>query len=97
MLIGYAGVSTQEQNLDPKKIELEKGGCEKVYEDQAYGRQTECPGLVKSLEMIRAGDTLIMWKLERLGRRLKHLISLVEELEVKDIRFRRRIQVSLIQ
>ena len=88
MLIGYARVSTQDQNLDLQKQALAAAGCERIYEDAQSGQRDGRPGLARALEMLRAGDTLAVWKLDRLGRGLKQLIGLVEELERRGINFR---------
>jgi DNA invertase Pin-like site-specific DNA recombinase len=88
MLIGYARVSTSDQNLDLQKEALQKAGCEKVYEDTVSGLKTYKPGLEKALEHLRMGDTLIVWKLDRLGRSVKNLIEFVTQLEKKNIHFR---------
>lgn len=88
MLIGYARVSTAEQNLALQIDALEKAGCEKIYEDKISGSKDNRPGLNQALENLRQGDTLVVWKLDRLGRSLKSLISLIEELEDKDINFK---------
>jgi len=88
MLIGYARVSTQDQNLALQKKALQEANCEKIYEDTISGKRAERPGLVLTLEMLREGDTLVVWKLDRLGRSLKHLITLVEDLERRKVNFR---------
>jgi DNA invertase Pin-like site-specific DNA recombinase len=88
MLIGYARVSTTDQNLALQKEALEKAGCERIYEDTISGTRTDRPGLAKALEMLRSGDTLVVWKLDRLGRSVKNLITLVEELNAKSIHFK---------
>jgi DNA invertase Pin-like site-specific DNA recombinase len=88
LLIGYARVSTQDQSLELQKLELKKAGCKKIYEDVISGKQADRPGLAMALEMLRGGDTLIVWKLDRLGRSLKQLISLTEDLERRGIHFR---------
>ena len=80
MLIGYARVSTQDQNLDLQCEALAKAGCQKIFEDKTSGSRAERPGLTKALEMLRDGDTLVVWKLDRLGRSVKHLVDLVGEL-----------------
>ena len=82
MLIGYARVSTHEQNPDLQQHELKKAGCKKIYEDTASGKQADRQGLTMALEVLREGDTLIVWKLDRLGRGLKQLIVLTGELKV---------------
>ena len=88
MLIGYARVSTSDQNLDLQKDALFKIGCERIYEDEISGTIKERPGLNKTLEILRAGDTLVVWKLDRLGRSVKNLISLISNLNSKDIHFK---------
>jgi DNA invertase Pin-like site-specific DNA recombinase len=81
MLIGYARVSTDDQNLDLQRDALRTAGCEKVYEDRISGAKAERPGLALALEVARAGDTLIVWRLDRLGRSLHDLILLARKLE----------------
>lgn len=88
MLIGYARVSTTDQNLSLQKEALEKAGCERIYEDTISGTRVERPGLAKALEMLRSGDTLVVWKLDRLGRSVKNLITLVGDINAKGIHFR---------
>lgn len=88
MLIGYARVSTDDQNLDLQRDALEKAGCEKIYTDQQSGASTDRLGLAGVLEIARSGDTLVVWRLDRLGRSLKHLIHLVEKLEQQGIGLR---------
>ena len=74
MLIGYARVSTQDQNLDLQIEALKKAGCSKVIEDKISGSRAERPGLAKVLEILREGDTLVVWKLDCLGRSVKNSI-----------------------
>jgi DNA invertase Pin-like site-specific DNA recombinase len=88
MLIGYARVSTVEQNLDLQLDALKKIGCEKVFEDKISGSKSDRPGLMKALEQLRSGDTLVVWRLDRLGRTLHHLLELINELKEKGIMFR---------
>ena len=88
MLIGYARVSTNEQNLDLQKDALEKAGCEKIYVEQASGGKSSRPKLERTIEVLREGDTLAVWRLDRLGRSLKHLIELISELEESGIGFK---------
>ena len=88
MLIGYARVSTHEQNLNLQEDALTKAGCERIFVEQASGSKTSRPELDKALEILREGDNLIVWRLDRLGRSLKHLIEIVNELEQKKIGFK---------
>ena len=88
MLVGYARVSTQDQNLDLQRDALEKAGCERLFTEQISGASTERPGLAEALAFLRPGDTLVVWKLDRLGRSLKHLIETVQQLQVKGIGFK---------
>lgn len=87
MRIGYARVSTQEQNLDLQKDALTKAGCERIFEDQISGATTTRPGFDKAMEQLRPGDTLVVWRLDRLGRSLKHLIEVMSQLEERGIAF----------
>src|SRR5579872_5991645 len=80
MKIGYARVSTREQNLDMQVIALENAGSEKIYEEIVSGVKADRPVLNNLLKQLRPGDTLIVWKLDRLGRSLKHLVDLVQVL-----------------
>ena len=85
MLIGYARVSTDDQNLDLQRDALIKAGCERVLEDHDSGAKAARPGLRAALEYVRKGDTLTVWRLERLGRSLRDLIELVNDLEDRGI------------
>lgn len=88
MMIGYARVSTQDQNLDLQTEALTRAGCEKIYEDKISGIRAERPGLTRALEMLREGDTLVVWKLDRLGRSVKQLVDMVGELHKQGIQFK---------
>jgi DNA invertase Pin-like site-specific DNA recombinase len=90
MLIGYARVSTDDQTLDLQVDALEAAGCarRRIYTDTASGAKTDRPGLGKALEVVREGDTLVVWRLDRLGRTLPHLLQLVEDLNGRQIGFR---------
>ena len=85
MKLGYARVSTQEQNLALQLDALQNVGCDKIYQEKVSGASVERPELKKLLELMREGDTLVIWKLDRLGRSLSHLISLVADLEQRQI------------
>jgi DNA invertase Pin-like site-specific DNA recombinase len=74
MLIGYARVSTQDQNLHLQTEALISAGCKKIFDDKISGGKAGRPGLAKTLEMLREGDTLVVWKLDRLGRSVKNLV-----------------------
>ena len=88
MLIGYARVSTHEQNLDLQRDALKQAGCTKLVEDTTSGGKVRRDGLDRALELLRTGDTLVVWRLDRLGRTLRHLIELVTELEGRGVGFR---------
>ncbi|RZM08194.1 MAG: recombinase family protein [Pedobacter sp.] len=81
MKLGYARVYTQDQNLALQLDALNAAGCAKIYQEKASGYKTESPELNRLLEIIRKGDTLMIWKLDRLGRSLNHLIEIVTQLE----------------
>jgi DNA invertase Pin-like site-specific DNA recombinase len=87
MKIGYARVSTDEQNLDLQRDALKAAGCEKIIEDTASGGTVKRDGLERVRELLREGDVLVVWRLDRLGRTLKHLIELMAELEGQGIGF----------
>jgi DNA invertase Pin-like site-specific DNA recombinase len=87
MRIGYARVSTHEQNLDLQLDELKRAGCEEVITDKISGAISERTGLECIDNKLRKGDTLVVWRLDRLGRSLKHLISYVSSLEEKGVAF----------
>ncbi len=87
-LVGYARVSTQDQNADLQQDALSGAGCEKVFTDKASGAQADRPQLEAALSYLREGDVLVVWRLDRLGRSLKHLITVVSDLEDRDVGFR---------
>lgn len=87
MLIGYARVSTIDQNLDLQTDALRKSGCEKIFTDTSSGILDARQGLANAIEFMRAGDSLVVWKLDRLGRSLKNLIETVNQLQAKGIGF----------
>jgi DNA invertase Pin-like site-specific DNA recombinase len=88
MLIGYARVSTHEQTLNLQRDALEKAGCTKIFTDTASGAKTERIGLDEALTYVRKGDTLVVWRLDRLGRSLPHLITTLTGLEEQGIGFK---------
>jgi DNA invertase Pin-like site-specific DNA recombinase len=87
MLIGYARVSTQDQTLDLQTDALKQAKCERVFTDTTSGAKTERPGLQEAMDHLRPGDTLVVWRLDRLGRTLKHLIVLISDLSEHHIGF----------
>ena len=88
MLVGYARVSTQDQKPELQLDALKAAGCEKVFVEKASGAQRERPELKAALEYMRDGDTLVVWKLDRLARSMKQLIETVEGLEDVGVGFR---------
>lgn len=85
MKVGYARVSTREQNLDLQVLALEEAGCERIYEETVSGAKAERPILNNLISQLRANDVLVVWKLDRLGRSLKNLIELVQQLMENNI------------
>lgn len=88
MLMGYARVSTDDQHLDLQRDALNQAGCDRLFEDTASGIKAERRGLVELLTVLRPGDTVIVWRLDRLGRSLKDLIQLVEKLDTINVGLR---------
>ena len=88
MLIGYARVSTEDQNLDLQRDALARAGCGRIFEDRRSGAKTERPGLLAALDYARAGDGLVVWRLDRLGRSLSDLIALVRRMEGASVQLR---------
>src|SRR5919199_1111952 len=88
MLIGYARVSTDDQTLDLQRDALTKAGCDRILTDTMSGATADRPGLTQSLAYARPGDTLVVWRLDRLGRSLRHLIETVTGLEQRGIGFK---------
>ena len=88
MLIGYVRVSTNDQNTALQRNALECAGCELIFEDKISGKTSDRPGLKRLLKTLGEGDTLVVWKLDRLGRSMRHLVVLVEELRERGINFR---------
>src|SRR5919199_242133 len=88
MLIGYARVSTQDQTLHLQQDALEQAGCTKIFTDTASGSQADRVGLQEAMQYVRPGDTLVVWRLDRLGRSLTHLITTISALQERQIGFR---------
>ncbi|MGC1007516.1 recombinase family protein [Pantoea agglomerans] len=88
MLIGYIRVSTNDQNTDLQRNALQSADCELIFEDRISGKTSDRPGLKKALRCLQPGDTLIVWKLDRLGRSMRHLVMLTEELRERGVNFR---------
>jgi len=88
MLIGYARGATQDPNLELQRQALISIGCHQVFEDRVNGMRTERPGLNQAREMLREGDTLVVWRLDRLGRSVKHLVDLAADLQRQGIQFK---------
>lgn len=88
MLIGYARVSTLEQDVSLQVDALQQAGCERIFQDKISGAKAERPGLQEALNYARKGDSIVVWRLDRLGRSLKHLIETVGQLEEQGIGFR---------
>jgi DNA invertase Pin-like site-specific DNA recombinase len=92
-LIGYARVSTHEQHLHLQQDALSAAGCLKIFTDTISGVKAERKGLAEALDYIRAGDTLVVWRLDRLGRSLKDLIERITDLHNRNIGFRGRFKI----
>lgn len=87
MKVGYARVSTGLQNLDLQQDSLMNFGCEKIFVDKISGIKTKREGLTEALNFVRKGDTLVVWRLDRLGRNMQELIQVVNDLNEKGISF----------
>jgi DNA invertase Pin-like site-specific DNA recombinase len=87
-LIGYARVSTAEQDTALQTDALRKAGCDKIFEDTVSGAKADRPGLAAALAYVREGDALVVWQLDRLGRSLPHLIETIGALEARGGGFR---------
>jgi len=94
MFVGYARVSTTDQNLDLQTDALQAAGCERHFSDIVSGATVDRPGLTAALHECRPGDTLVVWKLDRLGRSLPHLVETVRDLGVRGVGFK-SVQESL--
>jgi DNA invertase Pin-like site-specific DNA recombinase len=93
-LIGYARVSTAEQDTALQTDALRKAGCERVFEDTASGAKADRPGLAAALAYLRDGDVLAVWRLDRLGRSMPHLIETIGALEARGVGFRSLTKAS---
>jgi DNA invertase Pin-like site-specific DNA recombinase len=87
-LIGYARVSTLEQDLNLQIDDLKKHGCTEIFTDKASGTKNDRPGLEKCLDKLSEGDTLVVWRLDRLGRSMQHLVKMIESLRKKNVGFK---------
>ncbi|MEI7644621.1 MAG: recombinase family protein [Chloroflexales bacterium] len=87
MRIGYARVSTSDQNLHLQHDALQAAGCERLFSDTVSGARVDRPGLTAALNACREGDTLVVWKLDRLGRLLPHLVEIVQDLYAHGVGF----------
>ena len=88
MFIGYGRASGSEQNLDLQRDALKHAGCKKVFTDKISGARSDRPGLGDALNYARDGDVIVVWRLDRLGRSLSHLITTIQDLEQRGIGFR---------
>lgn len=89
MLIGYARISTADQNLELQIDALNKAGCDRIFKDKGFsGSKTDRPGLNQALDFARSGDSIVVWKLDRLGRSLPHLIEVVTDLGKRGVEFK---------
>jgi hypothetical protein len=88
MLIGYARISTTDQTLALQQDALTAAGCNRIFTDTTSGSRADRPGLTEALSYVRSGDTLVVWRLDRLGRSLGHLIQTVRELRERGVHFR---------
>ena len=85
--IGYARVSTDDQNLDLQRDALTKAGCHQIYEETASGKNSNRPELINCLRALRTGDTFVVWRLDRLGRSLPYLVKIITYLESRGVFF----------
>jgi DNA invertase Pin-like site-specific DNA recombinase len=88
MKIGYARVSTEDQKVDLQMDALKSAGCSRIFTDKASGARDDRPGLQEALTFLRPGDTLVCWRLDRLGRSVRHLVTVVMELQDRGIGFK---------
>lgn len=88
MLIGYIRVSTSDQNTELQRNALISANCVQIFENKISGKSSDRPGLKRAMHIMSEGDTLVVWKLDRLGRSVRHLIALIEELKNRGVHFR---------
>src|SRR5215203_4626899 len=88
MLIGYARISTTDQTLALQQDALTAAGCDKIFIETASGSRNDRPGLTEALDFVRSGDTLVVWRLDRLGRSLAHLIQSIKDLQERGVQFK---------
>lgn len=88
MIIGYARVSTHDQNLDSQLDALQKADCEQIFQEKITGKTKDRPELISCLKALRKGDVLVVWKLDRLARSLKDLVEIITDLNQREIGFK---------
>lgn len=88
MIIGYARVSTHDQNLDSQLDALQKADCEQIFQEKITGKIKDRPELISCLKALRKGDVLVVWKLDRLARSLKDLVEIITDLNQREIGFK---------
>ena len=88
MKYGYARISTIDQNADMQLKALERAGCRKIFKDEATGANTRRPALLRCLKILEDGDALVVWKLDRLARSLRDLVSIMEDFDRRGVSFR---------
>ncbi|EAU6878938.1 recombinase family protein [Salmonella enterica] len=87
MIIGYVRVSTNQQHTDLQLSALKKANCELIFEDKMSGAKARRPGLINAIKHLKDGDTLVVWKLDRLGRSMRNLVLLTDELRNRGVQF----------
>lgn len=88
MTYGYARVSTGDQTTDLQQDALEKAGCNRIFTDVASGAKAHRPELDHMLDLLREGDTVVVWKLDRLGRSMQNLVELINDFDARGVQFR---------